>query len=73
MSCFYACSQVSQAYKKFSYHIFIQIKNQKNKCISMYFELNIQFIKIIRTRLIFQKYQKTYFVFFSYLGLQTYM
>ena len=33
-------------------------------CISMHFGFNNQFIKVTRTRPIFQKFQKKYFVFF---------
>jgi hypothetical protein len=46
---------------KNSYCIFIQKKNYVLACILGF---NNQFIKIIRTRPIFQKYQKKYFVFF---------
>jgi hypothetical protein len=52
--------------KKKSYCIFIQQRKfQKKLCISMHFGFNNQFIKVMRTRPIFQKIlKKFYFVFF---------
>ena len=43
------------------YHIFIK----KSKiCFSMHFDFNNQFIKVMRTWLVFQKNLKKYFIFF---------
>jgi len=50
--------------KKKSYCIFIQQRKFQKICISMHFDFNNQFIKVTRTRPIFQKFQKNYFVFF---------
>jgi peroxiredoxin len=36
----------------------------KKKCFGMHFGFNNQFIKVMRTRKIFQKFPKNYFVFF---------
>jgi hypothetical protein len=43
--------------------VFSDNKNSKI-CFSMHFDFNNQFIKVMRTRSIFQKFQKNYFVFF---------
>ena len=53
----------SRKYNKISYHVFIQKKNSKN-ILTCILDFNNQFIKAMRTRSIFQKYQKNYFVFF---------
>ena len=46
-------------------HIIISYnKNKNKKCVSMHFGFNNQFIKVMRTRPTFQKFQKNYFVFF---------
>jgi len=50
--------------KNKSYCIFIQQRKFQKICISMYFGFNNQFIKVTRTRPIFQKFQKKNFVFF---------
>jgi hypothetical protein len=63
MSCFHAYGQVSQRLKKKSYHIFIQ-KNSKKYMVTMHFGFNNQFIKVMRTRPIFQKYPKN--ILFSF-------
>jgi hypothetical protein len=52
---------LSKIKKKSSHYIFIQ---QKKIFFSMHFGFNNQFIKVTRTRPKFQKFQKTYFVFF---------
>jgi hypothetical protein len=45
-------------------HTYIYTKNKNSKiCISMHFGFNNQFIKVMRTRPIFKKIQKNYFVF----------
>jgi hypothetical protein len=49
---------------KKSYFIFIQQRKFQKVCISMHFGFNNQFFKVTRTRPIFQKFQKNYFVFF---------
>jgi len=47
------------------YHIFIKKKEKKSKiCFSMHFDFNNQFIKVMRTWLVFQKNLKKYFIFF---------
>jgi hypothetical protein len=59
-----------------NFHIIFSYKRKNFKKINVLayiLSFNNQFIKTIRTRLIFQKYQKNYFVFFSCLELQTYM
>jgi hypothetical protein len=43
---------------------FHTIKIKKKYMFSMHFGFNNQFIKVMRTGLIFQKYPKKYFVFF---------
>jgi len=40
------------------------IKGKIQKIFSMHFDFNNQFIKVTRTRPIFQKFQKNYFIFF---------
>jgi hypothetical protein len=51
--------------KKISYHIFIHKTKKKSKIsFSMYFGLNNQFIKAMRTWSIFHKTPKKYFIFF---------
>jgi len=40
------------------------VKKISKICIIIHFGFNNQFIKVTRTRLIFQKFQKNYFVFF---------
>ena len=60
MSCFPAYSQFLKAYKNI-YHIF---RKQKSKnVLTCIFGFNNQFIKVMRTRPIFQNFQKKYFVF----------
>jgi hypothetical protein len=49
---------------KKSYYIFMQQRKLQKICITMHFRFNIQFIKVMRTRPIFQNFQKNYFVFF---------
>jgi len=63
MSYFHAYGQVSQPCKKFSYHIFIQQKNLKKNVLACLLSFNDQFIKVMRTRPLFQKYQKKLFCF----------
>jgi hypothetical protein len=50
-------------YKK-SYHIFIQLFFKKEYVLACILGFNNQIIKVMRTRPIFQKYQKNYFLFF---------
>jgi hypothetical protein len=68
---FYAYGQVSQKNKKnhivFSYNK----ENFKKICISMHFGFNNQFIKVTRTRPIFQKFQKKLFCFLLIFGVMT--
>ena len=42
----------------------MQQRKFQKMCINMHFVFNNQFIKATRTRPIFQKFQKNYFVFF---------
>jgi hypothetical protein len=49
---------------KNSHCIFIQKKLKKKYVLTCILSFNNQFIKVLRTRPIFQKYQKKYFVFF---------
>jgi hypothetical protein len=53
------------SYKKI-HIVFLYIKHKKNSKIyfSMYFGFNNKFVRVMRTRPIFQKFQKKYFVFF---------
>ena len=44
--------------KKKNHIVFSYNKTSKNICFSMHFGFNNQFIKVMRTRLIFQKYPK---------------
>ena len=46
-------------------------ENFKKICISMHFGFNNQFIKITRTRPIFQKFQKNLFCFFLLISRAT--
>jgi hypothetical protein len=62
-SCFHAYDQVFQKYKKF-HIVFSYKKIQKKNVLPCILSFNNQFIKAMWTRLIFQKYQKKYFVFF---------
>jgi hypothetical protein len=48
---------------KKSYHIFIRRKFQNKKGFSMHFGFNNQFIKVMRTKSIFQKFKKKSFYF----------
>ena len=57
--------------KKIILYFHITKKFQKI-CISMHFGFNNQFIKVTRTRPIFQISKKNYFVFFYYMGLRPY-
>jgi len=52
--------------KKKKHHIVFAYRKQKKFkiCFSMHFGFNNQFIKVMRTRPIFQKIPKKYFVFF---------
>jgi len=60
---FFLFGQVSKKYKNF--HIKFSYKTKIKKiCLSMHLDFNNQLIKVVRTRLIFQKFQKKYFVFF---------
>ena len=68
MFCFHAYGQVSQKIKK-SYCIFIQQRKFQKICISMHFGFNNQFIKVTRTRPIFQKFQKNLFCFLLIYGV----
>jgi len=65
MFCFHAYDQVSQTKKK-SHRTFIQRNFQKKKHILVCsIDFNNQFVKVMRTRPIFQKIpKKKYFVFF---------
>jgi len=54
----------AKSLKKKSYHIFIQQKFKKIG-ISMHFGFNNQFIKVTRTRPIFQKFKKNILFSFS--------
>ena len=68
MFCFRAYGLVSLTYiNKYCNIIFShkQRKFQNNICISMHFGFNNQFIQAMRTRPIFQKFQKK-IIFFSF-------
>jgi hypothetical protein len=51
--------------KKKNHIVFSYNKTSKNICFSMHFAFNNQFIKVMRTRLIFQKYPKNILFSFS--------
>jgi hypothetical protein len=59
----HTAKSLKNIYKKFILYFHITKKISK-MCISMYFDFNNQFIKVTRTKPIFQKFQKNYFVFF---------
>jgi len=60
MFCFHAYGQVS----KKNHIVFSYNKENFKIYISMHFGFNNQFMKVTRSRPIFQKFQKKYFVFF---------
>jgi len=55
--------------KKIILYFHITRKISKKICISMHFGLNNQFIKVTRTRSIFQKFQKKLFCFLLIFGV----
>jgi len=52
-------------YLKEKNHIIFSYNKNSKICINMHFGFNNQFIKVTRTRPIFQKFQKYYFFSFS--------
>jgi hypothetical protein len=54
---------------KKSYCIFIQQRKFQKICINMHFNFNNQFIKVTRTRPIFQKFKKNLFCFLLISGV----
>ena len=68
--CFHAYGQVSQKYKK-NHIIFLYNKKISKICISMHYGFNNQFIKVTRTRPIFQKNLKKLFCFLLISGVTT--
>jgi len=62
---FHAYGQISPNIKNISYLIFIQNKIKKINLLACILGFNNQFIKIMRIRPIFQKYQKNILFSFS--------
>jgi hypothetical protein len=62
----FSCMQQSLSkIKKLKNHILFSYNKFQKICISMYFGFNNQFIKVTKTKPIFQKFQnKIYFIFF---------
>jgi hypothetical protein len=54
---------ISKIKKKIIILYFHTTKKISKICISMHFDFNNQFIKVVRTRPIFQTFQKKYFLF----------
>jgi hypothetical protein len=71
ISYFLAYDHVSKKKKKKIHIIFSYNKNLKIY-FSMHFDFNNQFIKVMRTRLIFQKHPKKLFYFLLVSGVMTF-